>query len=197
MGAIAAGDTGFVAAAAQLGQTQPGDIVICSPTQVLAAGVAFSVAFVQVGPPVSPVVRAFNLTAAPVNPAAQNFDFTVLRGATGAGAIPGNARQGSSGRIVGETFRVTIDHGAIGADAVLEATAAIAPAHEPVIPGPGATAIAFPTAALPVGVGISHARISANNTIAIALADLTGAGINPAAVTYDVLVFRQCRDPLG
>jgi len=76
-----------------------------------------------------------------------------------------------------------IDHGAVGAAGILEATGALdvaCLAGDPVW--------VSPRAALPAGIGIVGARISAANTLAVTLMNATAAPIDPAAITYDVVV---------
>lgn len=175
---IAANANGLAVVA--LNGVETGDIVLASPAAVINAGVAFNYARAITN---QIQVFAHNLTAGAIDPAAVDFDFTVLKPQPG-------ARQGPSGPILGQVNPVAIDHPAVAALTVVEATGTISPLTA-AIAASGATAHIVPRAALPAGLAISHARISANNTIAVGLCNVTGVAIDPVSITYDVLTFNR------
>lgn len=91
-------------------------------------------------------------------------------------------KQAPSGKIVGYRSAVTLTYGAI-ADEGLDVQSGT-------ITGLKTTdnVSVNPTAALPAGVAIAFARVSAANTIDVGIACFAAAGVTPGAVTFNVIV---------
>lgn len=154
--------------------------VIVSPREALPAGLALSHAFVDTG--TIRVVLA-NLTGGDINPGAIQFDFFSFPGAA-LPAVGVPVRAAPSGPPMCRVFNdVTIDHDSVASAAVLEAAVTLTGARV------GDVVFAAPRAALTTGIALSHGRVSAPNTVQVGLGNLTGAPVNPAAVTYDIAVF--------
>ncbi len=113
-----------------------------------------------------------NLTGAPADPAG----LTVT-----AGLQYQDARLGPSGKPLVDFSQVSVDFGAIANATVLEANIIAA--------GVPNFAWVSPAAALPAGLAFSHWRVAGGALIA-GLANLTGAPIDPAAITFNCLVER-------
>jgi len=148
--------------------------VVVSPRLALPAGIALSHGYTS-GFTVKAVLA--NLTGGPITPGDITLDVASHYGAS-------TVRSAPSGLHFERTFNgVAIDHGSVGAAAVLEATATVEGVR------PGDIVNAAPRAAFTAGIALSHARVTAPDTVAVGLANLTGGGIDPAAVTYDITVF--------
>lgn len=83
-----------------------------------------------------------------------------------------------------------LDHGNIVNATVVEATIDLAAVGLRGI-APGMPVYVEPTASLPAGIALSHARISAGNTLAIGLANVSIAPIDPAAQNWKIAVFEE------
>ncbi len=171
------------------------DIVICCPRAALTAGLLAS--------PTTPTADAAfrvaeaNMTAAPVNPAAENWDVLAVT-RNGAEDQAGYVRAGSSGRLAASISSSTIDHGNITTLTTLEATAAaILAGPTQLRPVVGDPVVVSPRTALPAGLALSHARVSAAGVISIGIANPTAGDINPAAVVWDMCVFSQTQQIRG
>lgn len=175
---------------ATFGATGVGDILVVSPRAALTPGLALDQGIISAGG--GGFASIHNLTAGNVDPGAAVFDWVRLRRLTPIGAA--RPRMARSGTPYIRRFRATIDHGAIAAAAVLEASALVAPIVPILAPDTAQNRLpvvhAVPTAALPAGFAISHARVTADNTLSVGLANVSGAGpTDPVAVTYDLWVF--------
>lgn len=80
----------------------------------------------------------------------------------------------------------TIDFPSIAAQTVAVQTATITN------PGLAVTdqVLVLPQANLPAGLSIAYARVSAANTLTVALANVTAGAVDPPALTFDVIIFR-------
>jgi len=97
-----------------------------------------------------------------------------------------NDRASPSGPKSSVKGQVVLSHGAsIGATSVTEATVAFAGAvvGDEVSVSPGANFVA--------GIGLSHARVSTTDTIAIGLMNMSTATLAPGTVTYQVTSTRR------
>ena len=138
-----------------------------------------------------------NLTAGAVNPAAENWDICAVR-RNGSDSEAGYVRAGSSGTLAASISSATIDHGNIITLVTVEAVAAAILAGplqlRPVVGDP---VVVSPRAALPAGLALSHARVSAAGVISVGLANPTAGTINPAALVWDMCVFTQASNIRG
>lgn len=173
-------------------------VLIVSPRTALTAGLALSQGVMSVANPAIGSASIHNLSGAPVDPGAQVFDWVLLVNRPSSGLEnplpPILPRSAPSGQQFMRRFRATIDHGAIAAAATLEATTVITPRVPLLAPNTALNRLPVvypvPTAALPAGFALSHARVTADNTIAVGLSNISGAGpTDPPAVTYDLYVF--------
>lgn len=189
-GSIATKANGLVNISASVPDAVSGDCVVASPRTALTAGIAFSHVFIAGGGAVNVVLH--NLTAGAVDPAAVDFDFVLLKALDAGGRA---VRASPSGLICIQSFIVSIDFPSIAALTVVEAAAAFVPIGKS-IPVPNTANNRLPVvtatpnaAALPAGLAISHARISATNTVSIGLANVTANPIDPAAISFVVTTF--------
>lgn len=167
------------------------DIAIANPRLALTAGLMYG----SGSPDMDGTFRIVqgNLTAAPIDPADAVWDCCTVRQFE----IPNTAgyvRAASSGLLAGSISSASIDHGNVLTLTTLEAAAAAIVAgptsHAPVVADP---VVVSPRNALPAGLGLSHARVSAAGIVSIGLSNPTNAGINPAAILWDILVLDQSR----
>ncbi len=167
------------------------DLVIACPRAALEAGFMAS-CINEVPAENNPTVALANMTVGALNPASATWDLVVLvqfQAPTQAGYI----RAASSGLLAGSLQSATIDHGNITTLTTLEATTTILASptsHAPVVGDP---VIVSPRNALPAGLGLSHARVSAAGVVSIGVANPTAGDINPAAILWDIFVFDQSR----
>lgn len=165
---------------------QVGDVVVCSPRAALPAGLALSHARVSAAGVVT--IGLANPTAGAIDPAALTWDVYCI-GKSGAG-FPASTRIAptKAGAFLVRPFLVTLNHGSIGALDHLEATFDTTSIGLRGV-SPGMPVWVEPTAALPAGIGLSYARVSAGNTLAVDLVNITAGAIDPAAQTYKVAIF--------
>ena len=81
-------------------------------------------------------------------------------------------------------LQVSLDHGTVGAQNTLGATASL-PAKTARV---GDSVTVNPTSSLPGGLVIAACRITGPDTLEITLGNLTAADIDPSSITYDVQV---------
>ncbi len=171
------------------------DIILVNPRAALTAGLLQS--------PLTPGadgnfrVGEANMTAGDINPAAENWDVLAVRRNNNE-AQAGYVRAGSTGPIAASISSATIDHGNITTLTTLEATApAILAGPLQIAPIVGDPVIISPRNALPAGLALSHARISAPGIVTIGVANPTAGDINPAAILWDMCVFSQTQELRG
>lgn len=190
-------DTGDIAAnaseARQVNITgAAGFIAIASPVNALAAGIAYSHPFIDASGDVFVVMH--NLTALGVDPGPVNFDFVFLRATPFQSPLTPNlintapCRTSPSGMITAITLPLTIDSAQIANDVVVE-TAFTVPGTGPYLPTLTTVVMVTPRAALPAGIALSHGRMTGAGAGVVGLANLTGAPIDPAALTLDATFF--------
>jgi len=174
-----------------------GNVLVASPRLALPAGFALDQGAVNVGG--DGLIGIHNLTAAPADPATPRWDWVILQrfvsDSSGGALDVLRPRVSGSGQFFIRRFRVSIEFSAgIAAEAVGEASAVVAP-RTPILVSDEtlsriSVALANPTAALPAGFAVSHARISAENTLTVGLANVSGAGPTaPGTVEFDIYVF--------
>lgn len=81
--------------------------------------------------------------------------------------------------------RLELDHGSIGTQLVLEATATFPDVQ---VGDPAFASLV--SASMPAGLAYAGARVVAANVVGISLANVTTAAINPAALSWDVCVVK-------
>ena len=186
--------TTLEAAAAAIGASprryvpQVGDPLVCSPRAALPAGLALSHARVSAAGVIT--IGLANPTAGGIDPASLTWDVACI-GRAG-GGLPANtriAREKRGGFFI-YPVEFTINHGNIGAFDHLEATVDLTTVGLRGI-APGMPVAVAPTAALPAGIGLSYARISAANTVAVDLVNITAGAIDPAAQTYRIAIIND------
>lgn len=155
-----------------------------SPRAALPAGIMYSHLQLTNSSADSSIALA-NLTAGAIDPAAQTYDLL---------SIGDLIRQSPNGLLFGSVQTRSVNHGSIGALAVLEAAATAITAaptvHRPVQNEP---VFVSPRTALPAGLALSHARASAAGVVSIGLANLTGGAIDPGAIQWDIATVNRNR----
>lgn len=150
-----------------------GDVVIVSPTALFNAGLVLSQPTCRVFTDDQVRISVSNITVGALDAGAVDVDLCAMRAA---------GRVGAAGRLLGQITGVTFPASAAIADrSSAEVAAPIAVAHPSIIAGAGACAMFLPDGPPPVGFCWGPARISANNTVSIQVANISGAGPTVAA----------------